>query len=654
MIARYAIAFVMAAMVLASPVFSAIVILDNVDGVDLSGDAPGKKDGMGAMRAVIGFQDALEDFRRFGIGEHSWKNRNDIGHVGFYVDQARSAFDAGKFEQARVLLEQANENLPDHPMIELAMAETLLELATFTLAKEWVDKAAENGMDPRLIDWYGAICLEGMGQPQQAAVIYQRMLQSDIESVRQRGLVGSLRLRVNSDDSFETIDEALNELLAQDASNPLIIEALMSLALREKRPEKALDYADALIAVAPDDARGHLGRIHALHQFPDGRRPMDVYTAFIRKFPDRNEGYIYLASALILQKKLDQAEKVLRSGLEKAEINQPVYHSLAQLYYNQGNIAAGVDMFSQLLQVTPTDAALWSDYLEGIDALLSIKEHGVLPFHDKDPDTGQEKHMADFLKAGERQDGRLAARHLLRAMAVGNASVGMFNDLGCLVAATLGAKPSLPFFMMALASSPNYREARSNLNSILARSTEREMKRRMEELEQAVRSDQVTGANCNELGELCARLGDLDKAIVFFKRAVEEDPSTAAYHMNHAQALYRAGDLSAAIKSIELSVAHRGEWQEPLYWQAWLLLQQGAQISEEELLIVTARERQLDKAEELYPQALGRYLRAKRSVITQSKSVAGIKVRDSMLYAEQHGIDDVYEMSRKLLQDIDE
>jgi tetratricopeptide (TPR) repeat protein len=368
------------------------------------------------------------------------------------------------------------------------------------------------------------------------------------------------------------------------------------------------------------------------------------YVQFIKKFPAESEGYLLVANQLAEEKNYEDAFKILIGGLSKVAVRRPLQHAVAQLYFADEQWERGLLQLMHLLRAAPMDTVLWRDYLRGIDQLIARDLKGELP------DVSREIHLKTAYELADKRQLTLSIRHMLRAIGKGEQSVAVLNDLGCMITPVLGGDVAIPFFRLALATAPNYREAASNLAHAQAHTDKQSREQAIQQLLEAVKSGEPSAAIQNELGELYARDGDLSTARVHFERAVEIDSTHAPSWLGLGQVKFRAGSLNGALKAVELAVAHRGEWLEPLYWHSWLLLQQKRDdISEDQELLIAARESQLENQDNVYYQALGRLLVAQRYYKRKPAPVAKSKVRHSMFFAEEFGFTEIQAKSKSML-----
>lgn len=215
------------------PLPAAIVLMEQLEDGDVPAQHEGlKQDLLSLPGADPDLQKGMSDFQRFGLGDMGFKARRDIKQLEFMLDQAGKVFDDGEVNQARILLEKANLQWPEHPGVELALADTLIRLKQYKLAREWVAKARAHGIKLVLADWHDALCLQGLEQFDEAIALYETVADSDHAVLAKRALAAAIRLRSRAELTYEQVDAALNEMMDLRGPHPLILAALTSRALQ--------------------------------------------------------------------------------------------------------------------------------------------------------------------------------------------------------------------------------------------------------------------------------------------------------------------------------------------------------------------------------------------------------------------------------------
>jgi Tfp pilus assembly protein PilF len=227
--------------------------------------------------------------------------------------------------------------------------------------------------------------------------------------------------------------------------------------------------------------------------------------------PDVVEVHFALASALMLQQKLDEALAVVRAGL-KARPDHPLGHRrLADLFAFQGRLAEAEAAYRKAVALKP-------DYLEAYNNLGNV-----------------------LLQRGLLEDSKAAYNHALALRpSFPEASV----NLGIIALRQDRPKDAVNLFGRALELRPDYAEAHNNLGNAYA--ALHRVQDAVDAYEAAIAIRENYGEAYSNLGNVLLEQGARARAIECFRQAVALMPDAADALANLGNAYKAEGVLGAA------------------------------------------------------------------------------------------------------------
>lgn len=136
-----------------------------------------------------------------------------------------------------------------------------------------------------------------------------------------------------------------------DAAQPTF--ALVRGYILAKQPEKAEAFVQSLLKANPSNIQAWvlLGFIHSATNAPD--RALQAFKTAVERDPKNPVGYRALADFYVSQKKLEDAEKTARDGLQQQPGNVSLRMVMAGLHEAKGNFDGAIQEYESLLKDQP-------------------------------------------------------------------------------------------------------------------------------------------------------------------------------------------------------------------------------------------------------------------------------------------------------------
>ena len=232
----------------------------------------------------------------------------------------------GQIELGRSELLRATQLDPDNYTARSELAALYLRTGERALAAEAARKGLERrGEDPRLL-LILAEAEAGLGHDREARAALDRVVPEGVEHAdRYRVAMGRLYRRLGQPGPAR---EHLEAALEDQPANAGVIRELVSLDLETRDPERALERLNRAIETNPDD-----GALYALR------------------------GMIYLGFRQGARlTRADEAEKDLRTAIDRAPGQIEAYGLLASLYRATGRMDEAIATFERARDASPDDA----------------------------------------------------------------------------------------------------------------------------------------------------------------------------------------------------------------------------------------------------------------------------------------------------------
>jgi tetratricopeptide (TPR) repeat protein len=349
---------------------------------------------------------------------------------------------------------------------------------------------------------------------------------------------------------------SLLELLQRDPKRRDALREMADISIRDQKPDEALQYADRLLAIDPDNTGARLVRTSALAlrgRFSEARNELRRMT---QEKPNLPEPWLQTAALDMEQKKYPEAEQILRRLLNQRKGDIRPLKGLVFLLLTQGEpqkafalardeSAVSADPQVKVLLIT-TAAQIGS-----FDVAIAAARKLVTDFPDN-PDNlmllgeiyqraGQlDQAIASFESARDKDKGSpIAAARLAEALA----QAGRSDEAIAASRHALEMRPNDPLLQNALA----WHLATSGKNLAEAAALARD----------ALKKIPGNDSFIDTSGMVYLKSGKLDLALQTFQRLVLKDPSSPTYRTHLATTLIAEGDEGRARTELEKALRNR-------------------------------------------------------------------------------------------------
>lgn len=251
------------------------------------------------------------------------------------------------------------------------LAKLYRELNYYDKAMAAYDKALTLSWSPMLA-YEAADLYEYRQKYDEAVAIYKRLLEDDEANTKIRGRLA--RLYIVQGKIVEALDE-LNELKNYTPDPTVVDLAIGRVLLDEKRYAEAIALFEQLLK---EDENKDLARsMLALTYYESG--DMEKAMKILQEVPVTSRNYedsiIMLAQILIGEKDNQRAATLLRNVIAGEDTRRPAfYFLLAGLLREEGDPAAGREIYEQALQAFPGNPAVFFEYGLYLDRLGELDE----------------------------------------------------------------------------------------------------------------------------------------------------------------------------------------------------------------------------------------------------------------------------------------
>jgi tetratricopeptide (TPR) repeat protein len=232
----------------------------------------------------------------------------------------------GRLEEATEDLRRAIDLGDDNPDTQLKLGRVLLMQGDQEAGKLAVDESMR--LAPERKELMQAVELENAGKPEEAEVIYRKILTRDPENVEATRLLAGIATKTKQHADAEVLLERALEL-APDFARALV--DLVENQIEQEKVEEAIKYANRLIRIAGDNADAYMllgAACSAAGRYMDA---IDAYRISLRLSPDSPRTMSGLAHNLKTVGQQDEALEVYRKNIEKNPLFTESYWSLANL-----------------------------------------------------------------------------------------------------------------------------------------------------------------------------------------------------------------------------------------------------------------------------------------------------------------------------------
>ncbi|MBL9031407.1 MAG: tetratricopeptide repeat protein [Phycisphaerae bacterium] len=233
------------------------------------------------------------------------------------LEQARQHYEAGRFEQARAILQRVLQSSPTHAGAANGMAMVLARLGQFEQAVFFVRRAvAAHPLDASLLLTLGNT-LGMMGKAEESAQTLRRAL--EIDPARDDARIG-LATALRQLDRFPEAEAILRDLAARHPGDAAVASLLSATLWSMARVEESVDLARAALALSPGNAELASMLANALNYDPRAT-PEETFEAH-RRFG----ALLPAAAAPTVWKGTKDPDRPLRVGLISHDLRR---HSCA-------------------------------------------------------------------------------------------------------------------------------------------------------------------------------------------------------------------------------------------------------------------------------------------------------------------------------------
>jgi tetratricopeptide (TPR) repeat protein len=424
------------------------------------------------------------------------------------------------------------------------------------------------------------------------------------------------------------VDEALaayQRALAKDPDSALLHRKTAELLARVGRAEEAVALAERAHALEPDnlDLRIFLGTLYRLRKdlpaaervlrgpdgaplgsdaalllyglYADGGRPEDALETarwMVRSDPEELRSYFALARAFEALERYDEAERALRTALERHPRNLAVYAALARGRRQRGDREGEIAVYREVLRFQPrhhpmlvalADAQIDLErYAEARRTLEEVERHY--------PDDLRSTVRLGYLDLEEKDYAGAAAR-FERALAENPEQHEVRYLLGLVRRRTGDLETARALFEKVPPEHERYADARLQIASIQERRGE--FRAALDEAE-AVRARMPSRQLDLYVASLRAKSGDFDGAVGFLRGLLEASPGDEELLYNLGVVHGEAGRTEAALEYMHQVLAKNPSHPGALNYVGYSMAEQGVNLDQAEDMIMRALEQRPD------------------------------------------------------------
>jgi tetratricopeptide (TPR) repeat protein len=274
----------------------------------------------------------------------------DPGNVAYPITLARLFWEAGENQKADQVLEEALKADPGGP-------ERRIAVANFYLEKKQIDRARQ-------------LLVEGFASGDPGA--------------RLRLALSELYLKTNrSQEAVDLLEKGLKETKASETAERIAIHnALAKIYLSARQFSTAKAYAENVLKQDPANLQALVTRGMALKSGGNPDAAIRDFKQVLRRKPDFLQGYLQLADAYAMQRKIGMARKTLDTGLGVAPVNRELLMAsyrvcLMQKDYKQAEQHL-LDLVENYPQAIDAQAMLGDFYLALNDESAARREYSEI------------------------------------------------------------------------------------------------------------------------------------------------------------------------------------------------------------------------------------------------------------------------------------
>ncbi|MCS7083883.1 MAG: tetratricopeptide repeat protein [Aquificaceae bacterium] len=248
------------------------------------------------------------------------------------------------------------------PQVLFQLSLSLLRANKYSEALKVLEDLSAQNPDNYEVKYFLAIALEMDKKTERARALYNelRSVLGDHPRVLERLAVISL-----SEGKLENARELTQKALEKEPTN-LQLNLIMSDVLKELgRYPDALIFAERSISISSNNYRPYFARALVYERIGDLVRAEQDLRKALELNPTSAELLNHLGYSLLLwyeDKRLDEAESLIRKALEKDPENPAYIDSLAWVLYYRGNYSKALELLQKALEKEKEDPVLYEHF----------------------------------------------------------------------------------------------------------------------------------------------------------------------------------------------------------------------------------------------------------------------------------------------------
>jgi tetratricopeptide (TPR) repeat protein/tRNA A-37 threonylcarbamoyl transferase component Bud32 len=317
--------------------------------------------------------------------------------------------------------------------------------------------------------------------------------------------------------------------------------------LKPPRPEEAVRYLTAALALRSDSSMVRVDLGYALHRKGDLEGAIRCYSTAIEINPENFQAYNNMGSVLFDKNDLQGAIRCLRIAIDLAPKSARLHYNLGWVLRNKGDLDEAIRCFQTATEIDPKHALAQmnlGDLLRDkgdLDGAIHCFRT-VVAMDPKDATT--QNNLGCLLKDKGDLDG--AIRCLRAAIEINpKDAVPQFN-LGQAFVAGGDLERAIGCYRKAIEIDPNFASAHNDLGAALF--AKNDLEGAIREWRTAIRINPKDFRAHNNLGAALNAKKDVDGALRCFRAAIEIEPKFAGPHMNLGDLLMNRRDFEGAIR----------------------------------------------------------------------------------------------------------
>lgn len=479
---------------------------------------------------------------------------NEKGYPGAKLDVGDYYRRSGRLEEAAVLFQKGLESNPVHRKEYLQrLSGVRIEQGRAQEASEILDALLKEAPDDSEAQSSRASLRMASTKPEEkkkALETFTSLVQQKPDNAQFRFLLARVHRELGQTDKARA---ALNENLKLNPSDRQALREMADIAIRAQRANEAMQYAERLIEINPNDVSTRLVRTAAWalqRRFNDVRDELRRITS---EYPDLPEAWLQMATLNIEEKHYAEAERILLRFYQPGKNALPALRRLVTLYILQGQPQKSLALVREeakhsdnpeirvLLASTATQAGELDLALATVQKLSS--DFPLNPEHwTALGDIYLRKNMGDQAIASFQKAQQVAPTDPLLSARVGStlAGMGRYEEAVSVYRQSLLQKPDDPLLMNNLAW--HIALSGSNLDEALTL------------VQKALQKEPENPQYADTLGMIYLKLNKLDSALPALRGIVRKEPTNPEFRTHLAMVLIAQHQPGKAKAELEVAL----------------------------------------------------------------------------------------------------